>query len=576
MSTKTNFKRVALVAVAALGLGVLTSVAPANAAIAASDVTVTAKTDLVNAGACVISSTAGKIGGTFVNGSAVQLTNAQSDTTAAYLAITGPAIWVSASLAEASGLFPSASATVTPTTITDATTAAGDLYTLRLTGEGTVTVTVSATSSTAAVDVITITSVASCLTSTLSVADSNFTIVSLAEADTNSTEGDAWESNYNGVDTTDANVVAVNATGYARAALTNAYGAALSSKPIVATATSGCWVAVEASDTTAGVASAPAASTAVMTGSGADLTLAVKAATAGTAVNCTITLTWNGLTVGTKSFKLQGVAAKVVVSDVTVGEKGGVGYWRATVTDALGNALPSIAIDNSSSETNNAASLQVVSDASSNSTSTGSSTNATTGAVYGKTPAITTTTIGNSSVGEYTCTSKGGAAKLTVRALASGVTYVTSAPFDVYCGGASIDTWSISLDKASYSPGEIATLTVSSKDADGNFAQSLLALGASTSSFGGMTFVTAPTDTDKFNSGAGFKTYQLSVGTTEGSFVGTFKLTGTTDTSAKTVSYTVKSTSTAVSNADVLKAIVSLIASINKQIAALQKALLKR
>jgi len=32
MSTKTNFKRVALVAVAALGLGVLTSVVPANAA----------------------------------------------------------------------------------------------------------------------------------------------------------------------------------------------------------------------------------------------------------------------------------------------------------------------------------------------------------------------------------------------------------------------------------------------------------------------------------------------------------------------------------------------------------------
>jgi hypothetical protein len=38
----------------------------------------------------------------------------------------------------------------------------------------------------------------------------------------------------------------------------------------------------------------------------------------------------------------------------------------------------------------------------------------------------------------------------------------------------------------------------------------------------------------------------------------------------------VKSTSTAVTNADVLKAIVSLIASINKQIAALQKAILKK
>jgi hypothetical protein len=91
-----------------------------------------------------------------------------------------------------------------------------------------------------------------------------------------------------------------------------------------------------------------------------------------------------------------------------------------------------------------------------------------------------------------------------------------------------------------------------------------------------MTFVTAPTDADKFNSGAGTKTYQLSVGTTEGAFVGTFKIAGATDTAAKTVQYKVAAASGAVSMADVLKAIVSLIASINKQIAALQKALLKK
>ena len=36
MSTKTTFKRVALVAVAAMGFGVLTSVSPANAAATAS------------------------------------------------------------------------------------------------------------------------------------------------------------------------------------------------------------------------------------------------------------------------------------------------------------------------------------------------------------------------------------------------------------------------------------------------------------------------------------------------------------------------------------------------------------
>ena len=45
---------------------------------------------------------------------------------------------------------------------------------------------------------------------------------------------------------------------------------------------------------------------------------------------------------------------------------------------------------------------------------------------------------------------------------------------------------------------------------------------------------------------------------------------------AVTVPYSIKGSSTAVTNADVLKAIVSLIASINKQIAALQKALLKK
>jgi hypothetical protein len=293
-------------------------------------------------------------------------------------------------------------------------------------------------------------------------------------------------------------------------------------------------------------------------------------------------LTWNGITVGTKSFKLQGVAAKVVVSGVTVGVKDGVGYYRAAVTDSLGNALPGITISNSTTEANNVASVLVVSDSASVAAKTGTATNASTGAVYGTTPAVTSTNLGlgnsdDTRIGTYACTSKGGAAKVTVRALASGVTYVTSAPFDVYCGAASIDTWSVSLDKATYAPGEIATLTVSAKDADGHLAQSLLALGASTSAFGGMTFVTAPTDADKFNSGAGVKTYQLSVGTTEGSFVGTFKLTGTTDTSAKTIAYKIVAPATgAVSNADVLKAIVSLIASINKQIAALQKALLKR
>jgi hypothetical protein len=48
MSTKTTFKRVALVAVASLGFGVLSSVAPASAATATTDVPVAAVATLDN------------------------------------------------------------------------------------------------------------------------------------------------------------------------------------------------------------------------------------------------------------------------------------------------------------------------------------------------------------------------------------------------------------------------------------------------------------------------------------------------------------------------------------------------
>jgi hypothetical protein len=430
------------------------------------------------------------------------------------------------------------------------------------------------------VDSFTINSVASCATSTFNAGKSNFTITNVGQTDNDLAAGTAWVTAYNNQDTADAETVAVNGKGYARAILKNEYGDNLSSKPVIATAvgTGGaCWVQVENTDATEGtnVAGAPAATTSVATSNGSDLTLEVKAAVAGTAVKCAVTLTWNGIVVGTKNYILQGNPASVTVSGVTVGVKGGKGYYRATVKDALGNALPGIAISNDATETNNVASAAIVSDSNSQGGNTDDNTTASTGAVYGTTPAVVAANLAANATA-YTCTSKGGAAKVTVRALQSGVTYVTSAPFDVYCGAASVDTWSISMDKASYAPGEIATLTVSAKDADGHVAQSLLALGTSEYSFGGMTFVTAPTSVDLFNSAAGAKTYKLSVGTTEGSFVGTFKITGTTDTAAKTIQYTVKASTATVTNADVLKSIVSLIASINKQIQALQKLILRR
>ena len=96
--------------------------------------------------------------------------------------------------------------------------------------------------------------------------------------------------------------------------------------------------------------------------------------------------------------------------------------------------------------------------------------------------------------------------------------------------------------------------------------------------------ITGPTTADVLDGGS--LTYKYTVGATEGSYSGAVKFTTIDERYASVVSaagapavttnIVVKSASTAVSNADVLKSIVALIASINKQIQALQKLILKR
>ena len=93
-----------------------------------------------------------------------------------------------------------------------------------------------------------------------------------------------------------------------------------------------------------------------------------------------------------------------------------------------------------------------------------------------------------------------------------------------------------------------------------------------------MTAVVAPTNADTFTSGV--KTYKYIVGSTEGSYNMVVDLdehtSSATGQSAVTLAYSIKASTATVSNADVLKSIVALIASINKQIQALQKLILKR
>jgi hypothetical protein len=159
----------------------------------------------------------------------------------------------------------------------------------------------------------------------------------------------------------------------------------------------------------------------------------------------------------------------------------------------------------------------------------------------------------------------------------SGTTLVSSNEFTATCGDDAVDTFSASMDKATYSPGEIATLTISAKDANGGVVADVTTIGAKFNqiSIPGMTIIgSAITSADVFTSGA--KTYKFRVDQAEGSFVAQVGVTADTDLTVKTIQYSIKASGTSVTNAEVLKSIVALIASINKQIQALQKLILKR
>jgi hypothetical protein len=140
----------------------------------------------------------------------------------------------------------------------------------------------------------------------------------------------------------------------------------------------------------------------------------------------------------------------------------------------------------------------------------------------------------------------------------------------------------VSTDKAAYSQGEIGTMTVSFLDSKGNKANSVVAVGAATMIMPMLTIVTATGAATALTDANGDIKYTFTVGTTSGMTAGTYSgivdFTALTDVAATKATPTYKLTTggDTTTNADVLKSIVALIASINKQIQALQKLILKR
>ena len=311
-------------------------------------------------------------------------------------------------------------------------------------------------------------------------------------------------------------------------------------------------------------ATATSTSTAVKADPGSANYIAVCQTTANKPASGTVSLSYNGTPIGSKSITILGQLASLKISTPVAD-----GLVYAPRSSSSGTHFYVLAYDE--------AGRRVATSSTPTVDSAGLNTVVTNVTVSGTVSSSSTSApLGTS--GYFTCSSSAsGTATIRVKHVNSlGVT-IYSNTTTARCGGATPYKVTAALDKAVYLPGDIATLTVTATDVAGQPVADTATTGTNFAVSGSnMTAVTAPSSADTFTWGT--KTYRFIVGSTEGSYamaVSTpaYAAFGVTD---QTTPYSIKSNSTAVSNADVLKAIVSLIASINKQIAALQKAILKR
>jgi hypothetical protein len=288
----------------------------------------------------------------------------------------------------------------------------------------------------------------------------------------------------------------------------------------------------------------------------AQFTVAQNTANAPVTTTCTASV--NNVTVGTKTIVFTGDLAKIESVMDTVGAQNklatdtGAGAIKVKLFDSAGNRLAynqtgigTIALTDTNSALVNAISIG------------------------------TNTTTSVTGVVNYNCVGSGksGAVPVVLKATNAAGATISANSVTANCGGV-LETFTASLDKAVYNTGEVATLTISGLDSNGKMVNDTVAMTGAAISIGGMTAVVAPSTADTFSGGV--KKYTYKVDTTTGNYVASISLTSGSDQAAVTIPVTIKSSSVGTTNEDVLKSIVALIASINKQIQALQKLILRR
>ena len=379
--------------------------------------------------------------------------------------------------------------------------------------------------------------------------------------------------------TPDAGTSAWNINQYADIRVLDAFGTAITSGTglLQVSATNGVLVSLNGTPAAAGTSAAiPTQSTAFLATAPDDTALRVAAPSAAP-VSTVVTVTYNGVVLGTKAFTFTGEVAKVTLSSATNGVIGGTASSTGTATiafaDAAGNALYPVAGSGSYPTSN------LITD--------GAPLNAyVTGGSVAYAAQWPTSTSGGTWT--FTCGTTAGSASVDVKYTNLSGTVITSNALPVTCSNTAY-TYTAALDKATYAPGDIATLKVTFKDSKGNVAADTSAIASSTYvpaiSGGYLTgtsgsATTAGAAADALSNGVA--TYKFVVGAPtidpyNGQLIVSFgAVNANAVASTQTVAYKITTGSGATSLNDVLKGIVSLIASINKQIAALAKLVTKK
>jgi hypothetical protein len=577
MTIKSIKQRVASVAVAALGASVLTlvSIAPANAVatVLEADYSATAtRTAGENYGVCYAANstldnsndtnTAEMLSTGLLKLTGSGTTNRDINDKLTF-SISGPAQMLNWTESTSTGFIGTGTINATGKSLVftkNTTWATPSAVYVTPTGIGTAQVSITEYDASAdtshVIEVITISIVASCGNAVVAPANTFMRLVDSTSAAT--AVSFASSTNY---DETDENVANDGEYIYLRVDAYDVYGAAITETTTTLTAEVTAGAVVGVTNTASSIAQAFTTDKSTY--------FRIGQATAGVPWSGTITVKLDGVVLGTKTAKITGSAKTIEVSGLDIAQQGGVATTVGdyVIKDSAGNELP-LAISGWVTLTEAQAKILTA----------GSSV---------RTPSQTTakqvagTTKG---VFQATCAASGAGATVTglkLKYTDSSAVTITSPAFSLTCGEAGY-TYTASLDKASYVPGDIATLTISARGQFGNpvfdgegVGTNALPISIAASN---MTPVIAATNPDTFT--AGVKTYKFIVGSTEGSYNMVVDLSeynsSSKPQSAVTVPYKIALGTATVTNADVLKSIVSLIASINKQIQALQKLILKR